>query len=337
MKTGIYLEERAGALLLQAFFLIVLEVFLAMMGMPVGALFSILAVWLGVVFIYCGIDYRAQKRRYTELEETFDSLEEKYVFTEVIKTPSDAMGKLYFECSRAANHAMLNRIDEISAASREYKEYIESWIHEVKNPISAIELYCTNHPTQETQTLQKEIKRIDALVNQALYYARSGAVEHDYFISCFSLVDALLPVMQEYRSVILQKGIRLEVDNLEAVVYTDSKWVGYIFGQVLSNAVKYVENKKGKITIQAVKQAGMISLLVKDNGCGISKADMLRIYEKGFTGKDRKKRDATGMGLYLTRRLCEKLGLLLNIESDEGVGTTVTIGFPITDFHQLDA
>lgn len=337
MRIGIYLEERAGVLLLQAFFLIVLEIFLAMMGMPAGALFSILAVWVGVVFTYCGIDYTARKRRYIELEETFDSLEEKYVFTEVIKTPADAMGKLYFECSRAANHAMLNRIDEISAESREYKEYIESWIHEVKNPIAAIELYCTNHPTQETQTLQKEIKRIDALVNQALYYARSGAVEHDYFINRFPLVDALLPVMQEYRSVILQKGIQLEVDNLEEVVYTDSKWVGYIFGQVLSNAVKYVENKKGKITIKAVKEAGIVSLFVKDNGCGISQADMLRIYEKGFTGKDRKKRDATGMGLYLTRRLCEKLGLILRIESKEGVGTTVTIGFPMADFHQLDA
>lgn len=337
MRIGIYLEEHAGGLLLHAFFMIVLEIFLALMRVPLSGLFIIAVVWCDIVIAYCGIDYSAQKRRYTETEEIFESLEEKYVFTEVVKTPSDAMGKLYFECSRAANHAMLNRINEISAESREYKEYIESWIHEVKNPIAAIELYCTNHPTEETKSLQKEIKKIDALVNQALYYARSGAVEHDYFISRCSLVDVLLPIMQDYRSVILQKGIQLEVNNLEETVYTDAKWVGYIFGQILSNAVKYVDEKKGKIIIEALQETKVVWLFVKDNGCGISQADIPRIFEKGFTGSDRKKRESTGMGLYLAERLCKKLGLIIQIDSLEGVGTTVSMGFPVTYFHRFEA
>lgn len=330
-----YLEEHAGILLLQIFMMFFMSGFLLVTGTKPDVLLCVLFIWVVTAGIYCGWDCGKQKKRYQEVEELFDSLEEKYLYTEVVKKPSGKIEQLYFACSRAANQAMLDKIEEISGNAREYKEYIESWIHEVKNPMTAIELYCTNHPGEQGEFLKKELRNIEELVNQALYYARSGSVEKDYFVKKFPLIDAVLPALMEYRSVILEKRLSLEVEELKETVYTDPKWVEYIVGQLLSNGIKYVKEGTGKLHIYPVKEEKGVWLCIEDNGCGILPEDMPRIFEKGFTGSDRKKKQATGMGLYLAGRLCKKLGLTLKIDSVKGKGTTARLGFPVGTMHRV--
>lgn len=329
MYPGKYLEERAGLILLQIFLMLVLGSYLLTTGTRPEVIGWILAVWVIIICSYLGADYYYKKKKYEKIVDIFDHLQEKYLFTEIIPKPQSAMERLYFDCSRGANKVMLDRIESVSLSGREYKEYIESWIHEVKNPISAIDLYCKNHPSEDNKEILKRLKEMENLVNQALYYARSGYVEKDYFVQECSISDPVVTALQENRSLILEKHISLEVEDLEEVVYTDPKWVGFILNQVLSNAIKYVKNDSGLIRIFVEKEEKGVWLCVEDNGCGILAADLPRVCEKGFTGSDRQRSQATGMGLYLAKRLCEKLGLTLNVASEMGKGTQIKIGFPI--------
>lgn len=340
MKFYSYLEEHAAVGLLQLFSMVVLGGYLTAVGTPAGAVFYVMLVWaLAAVFIYAS-DFRKKRRRFREIQETMDVLEEKYLFPEVIKPAEDVMERLYLDCLREASKAMMDKIEQIQAGSREYKEYIESWIHEVKSPLAAVSLYCENHPSQGHTEILKEMKKMEQLVDQALYYARSGYTEKDYFVQNFCLADAVVPALQEYRTLILEKHISLDVKGLDETVYTDPKWVTYILGQLIANAVKYVEKDEGEIRLYTLKKEKGLWLFLEDNGCGITQADLPRVCEKGFTGQDRKKENATGMGLYLAKQLCEKLGLALLTESPaaEGdrihKGTRTGIFFPAgTLFH----
>lgn len=329
MYPGRYLEEHAGSILFQIFLMLVLGSYLLATGTRPEAIVWIIVIWVVIAGVYLGGGYYSKKRRYEKVMDIFDHLQEKYLFAEIIPKPQSTMERLYFDCSRGANKAMLDRIESLSLSGREYKEYIESWIHEVKNPIAAIDLYCKNHPSEDSREIHKRLKELENLVNQALYYARSGYVEKDYFVQECSISDPLVMALQENRSLILEKHIGLEVEDLEELVYTDPKWVGFILNQVLSNAIKYVENNTGLIRIFVEKEEKGLWLCVEDNGCGIPAADLPRVCEKGFTGSDRRRGQATGMGLYLAKRLCEKLGLTLKVRSELGKGTQIKIGFPV--------
>lgn len=323
-----YLEQHAGLLLLQMFGMAALGVFLAVTGSALSAVFLLLIVWGAVFLSYLSIGYYKKKKRYQEIAQTFEYLEEKYLFTDLMKEPKDPLEKLYFQCCQRACHQMMNRIEDALGESREYKEYMESWVHEIKNPLTAIELYERNHPIEEGGKAGKELKRMEELVNQVLYYARSSYVEKDYFIQKISLEDVVSTALLNHQFLILEQGISLETEGLEEFVYTDEKWLVYILGLLLSNVVKYVEKGKGILSIYVEKEDAYCILCVKDNGCGIAAADLPRVFEKGFTGTDRGKKGATGMGLYLTKRLCRKLGLSVGIQSEEGKGTIVKIRFP---------
>lgn len=337
MRIRDYLYEQAESLLLQVLGMLLLGGFLLVTGTNFSVVLCVEFVWTVVTLLSHGRKYLVLKQRYAQVESTFDLLEEKYLFTEVLSKPNTLLEQLYFSCSRDANKAMLDKIEEISAGSREYKEYIEGWIHEIKNPVTAIELFCKNHPDKGMDKLEKEIQRIDHLVEQTLYYARSGYTEKDYFIQECTLEDVIGPVLSEVRTLILQKQLHLDIQGLDVQVYTDPKWLTYILKQLVSNAVKYAPCLKGCISMNTMQQEKSLLFCIQDNGPGISKADLPRVFEKGFTGEHRERKAATGMGLYLAKRLCDRLDLSLKLESREGQGTTVTIEFPIGKYHHPES
>lgn len=321
-------------LLLQAFLMVLGSVYLLATGtiLPVVAVMD--AVWLGTAAAVYGIRYFKQRRRLRELWEIYDALDEKYLFTEVVTKPQTQLEQAYFELSRGAGKAMLDAIEAARSASAEYKEYIERWIHEVKTPITAADLICKNHPGEDAPDILGELVKIDQLVEQALFYARSGSVEKDYFIKGFPMMDAVIPAVQNYRAIILSRHIALDIGGLDGMVYSDKKWVTFILQQLISNAVKYVPENDGSIRIYARQVHGGTWLTVEDNGCGIADADLPRIYDKGFTGSSRGNKQATGMGLYLARKLCRKLGLTLEVTSMPGAWTKASVGFPAGSVHQ---
>lgn len=132
-----------------------------------------------------------------------------------------------------------------------------------------------------------------------------------------------------------QRKVIINIHDIENVVYTDEKWLTFILSQIVQNAIKYFDKQENKLTIYSQDNGTNILLVIEDNGCGIKASDLSRVFEKGFTGSNRNKANATGMGLYLSKKLCDRLGLKLDIASTEKEYTRLTIIFPKGTVHNF--
>ena len=228
---------------------------------------------------------------------------------------------------------MREEINSIKNSRKEYKEYIEQWIHEVKTPIASIKLIEENNKTNTSRFVLQELENLDRYVEQALFYARSEEVEKDYLIRDMSLEECINKVIIKNKQIFILNNIDVEIDNLDKNVYSDSKWLEFILNQIIVNAIKYRNNKSPKVKVYIRDVKNGIKLIVEDNGVGIPLDELDRVFEKGFTGSlGRLNSKSTGIGLYLCRKLCNKLGLLIDIESEINSYTKVSITFPMGSF-----
>lgn len=253
-----------------------------------------------------------------------DELQEKYLITELLKKPKNLENQAYYYALLKATKAMNDKISELESAKKEYEEYIESFVHEIKTPLAALSLTIEN---QKNKELKPEIDKIDELTEQILYYARSQNPEKDYFIKKVCLEDLIHSLILKNQFYLLQNKIELQVYNLKEEVYTDEKWLTFILSQILSNAIKYKKNEKSQIKIYTEKKKNYLNLIIEDNGIGIKESELPRVFDKGFTGSNRTKKYATGMGLYLSKKLSESLNIHLTIESKYLKYTKVILSF----------
>ena len=218
----------------------------------------------------------------------------------------------------------------------EYREYIETWVHEIKTPIASTKLILENDDSNLSSKINYEMKRVERFIEQVLYYARSSDVSKDYIINEFSLRDVVMKAVKSNSRDFINKNIKLNIKAIEGSIFSDAKWVEFIINQIIINAVKFSIANKGKVSIFSKINENNIVLTIEDNGVGISEKDIDRVFEKGFTGENgRKFGKSTGIGLYLCKKLCDKLGIGINLTSKEGLGTKVNIVFPqgkFTDF-----
>ena len=229
---------------------------------------------------------------------------------------------------KMAGKSMLEQIGEVERERLEYKEYIEQWIHEIKTPITAMKLLCENHRMDWTKELLLELEKTNRFTEQALYYARSEHTEKDYSVREMALSQVVHQAIADNKYLLLQSGMRLEVEEMQDTVYSDEKWVRFILNQLIANAVKY-RTEQPVLRISTHKRQDQVVLVVEDNGIGIAASDLPRIFEKGFTGQNgRMVQQSTGIGLYLCKRLCEKLGIGITAESSEH-GTAISLSFHI--------
>ena len=149
-----------------------------------------------------------------------------------------------------------------------------------------------------------------------------------------AFVSQHVSFMMQNKDYFLANKIVIEIENSDFFVATDEKWVIFILNQILNNSIKYMDKDEKKIKIQVIEDKNKVILEIRDNGCGIKESDISRMFEKGFTGSNRKKEHSTGMGLYLCRKLCDRLHLNINIESKEKEYTTVSIIFPKSSLHE---
>ncbi len=321
--------EKIMLLILHFFSALALVFFLKVMGMSNGVVLVIILSWIFILGSYLTYEFYQVKRKYSEMLKILEELDQKYLICEVLKKPSTQMEKVTLQLLREATKSMTEEVGKAREGQCSYKEYIEKWIHEIKTPITAIQLICNNHKTEETDRIGVELKRIYYLVEQTLYYARSETVEQDYFIKEIRLFDIVQQVILQHRTVLIENHITLEVNEREDVVWTDEKWLYYIIGQIMNNAIKYHAEKEAKVHIFSERSQQGISLIIEDNGAGIAEGDLPRIFEKGFTGTNRSNKQSTGLGLYLCKKLCDKLGLKISAESEKGHYTRITLFFPI--------
>ena len=328
MNNRRYWKNRIPFLLTNLVCMAALTVFLLVCGNSVSAVLLILMVWAVILLAGLFLTYWKRKRQMQKLLDMAGQLSERYLISEVMELPEQAEDQVYYHLLKMAGKSMLEQIGEVRRERLEYKEYIEQWIHEIKTPITAMKLLCENHRTDWTKELLLELEKTNRFTEQALYYARSEHTEKDYSVREMPLSQVVHQAIADNKYLLLQSGVRLEVEEMEDTVYSDEKWVRFILTQLIANAVKY-RSGQPVFRFSTRRQQDQVILMMEDNGIGISPADLPRIFEKGFTGQNgRMVQQSTGIGLYLCKRLCDKLGIGIAAESS-GQGTAISLAFHI--------
>ena len=337
MNLGEYLRDRAPVLLLNAAALLVLSVFLLLTGNTETAVFLIVFVWISVAAVWFLTDWFFRRRYFRELMSVLNDLDRRYLISEVMKPSRRTEDRLYWEILRKSNRSVIEKIRELEDGQREYKEYIEGWIHEVKTPVAAIRLICENHREEYTGRIQSELDELENEVEKVLYYVRMEQVYRDYLIRPVNLREIVLSAISGQKRRFIQCGMQIGLDMEDIVVSTDEKWMEFILKQIFSNSMEYRRPEGARLRIYVRNGQQQKFLILEDNGPGIPPEDRDRIFEKGFTGKNGRKYNnrATGMGLYLCSRLCEKLGIGISCESEQGVCTRMILIFPDSDHNRI--
>lgn len=326
-----YLKNQLPVILINLLGMLALALFLIASGNGIQTVLFILVVWLIVLTSCLLLFYFSRKKYLNKLLDMTEQLKERYLLPEIMQEPERADEQVFYQIMKMAEKSMLERIGEVQRERKEYKEYIEQWIHEVKTPITAIKLICENNRCSFTRELMAELENINRFTEQALYYARSEHTEKDYSVREINLSDVVHGAIADNKYLLRQNNVAVTVEDVEYSIYSDDKWLRFILDQLISNAVKYRADQP-VLHFFAVKKTDSIILSVEDNGIGIPQSDLPRIFEKGFTGQNgRTIHSSTGIGLYLCRRLCDKLGIGISASS-ERKGTAISLSFRINDF-----
>ncbi len=259
-----YWKNQLPVIFINLLGMLALALFLIAGGNGIQTVLFVLAVWL-MILVSCLLLFCYSRKKYLDqLLDMTEKLEERYLLPEIIPEPERADDRVFCQMMKLSEKSMLEHIGQIQRERQEYKEYIEQWIHEVKN-------------------------------------------------------------------LLRQNNVAVTAENVEYSIYSDDKWLRFILDQLISNAVKY-RTSRPLLHFFAVKENDSMILSIADNGIGIPESDLPRIFEKGFTGQNgRTIHSSTGIGLYLCRRLCDKLGIGISASS-KGEGTTISLTFHMNDF-----
>lgn len=328
-----YLKDKIGIILLNISCGLVLSLFLYAVGNNIEVIALILVGW-SIIFIgHTIVNYLSRRKYFNRIKSMLDRLEQKYLISEMIGKTYRLEDKEYVSILRRALKSMTEEVNDIKYDRQEYKEYIESWIHEVKLPIASIQLMCENNKTDVTRKILLELRKMENDVEKALYYARSNEVWKDYMIQEIDMDKLVAYTISKNIQFFIQNGIQIEKRCQNTYVCTDGKWLEFIINQLLVNSVKYKKAENSMIKIYTEEMKNDTALVIEDNGIGIKESEINRIFEKSFVGSNgRKIEKSTGMGLYLCKKLCDKLGLEIYAESEIDKYTKITIRFPRGEF-----
>ncbi len=202
-------------------------------------------------------------------------------------------------------------------------EYYTVWAHQIKTPIASMRLQLQSEDSEVSRRLEGDLTRIEAYVEMVLTFLRLDSDSTDYVIKEINLDEVIRPAIRKFARDFISKKLTMDFEPTEAKVLTDEKWLAFVIEQVISNAVKYTN--AGGIKIGMIKQG---ILVIEDTGIGISAEDLPRIFENGYTGfNGREDKRASGIGLYLCKRVCDNLGYKISAESEQGKGTKIIIDF----------
>ncbi|MGI6069702.1 MAG: sensor histidine kinase [Blautia sp.] len=323
MKISEYIYDRWASIGIAFLTCLGTGVFLEFMETERPVTIAVETVFLIGFFCMLAYDCIRKKQYYDRLEETWDGLDEKSYLSEMIEKPDFYDGKVMYEIVKENGKYLNDMISAKQQEMMEYKEYVQTWGHEIKTPIAVQELIIENNRNPVISSLEEETRKIEAYVEQMLYYTKSGSLESDYIIQPVQLKKLVMEVIRKNKKMMVGAGVMPRLEHLEYEVLADPKWLEFILGQIVTNAVKYREqSRRPFVAFGARVEGGMVVFTVTDNGIGIPKQDITRVFQKGFTGENgRKFKKSTGMGLYLCKDLCRKMEIPLEISSCQGEGT----------------
>lgn len=332
MNVTSFLKDRLMLYLLHLVCMMALGTFLLATGYHRDACLLIWICWILVLVAWTVYEYRKRKQYFSKMEAVLARIDQRFLLGELMPFSDRLEDRLYREMIRRSNGAVIERIHAAEEAREEYREYIESWVHEIKAPITSVALMCENHRSEITRRIRGENSKIENCVDMALYYARSDEVYKDYFIQETDLQAVAAEVVGRNKDYFIQNAVQVEIDCTD-LVFTDRKWIAFILNQILQNSLKYRRETDARIRVYTEKEARGVHLVVADNGIGIRADELPRVFEKNFTGTNgRSHGRSTGMGLYLCGKLCTKLGIGIHAESQEHVGTKMMLEFPISSY-----
>lgn len=291
---------------------------------------ALYAVFLGLFFLSGYLVYHYYSRRlfYKRLSSELESLDQSLQVTE--QTPiSEALDRLL---KNQYKHYQ-EQIKKLESRQEEHLKFMDQWVHQMKTPLSVIELIAQNLDEPDSSNIREETDRMKTGLNTILYMARLRTIEQDFHIKPVQLAKLVSDVNHENKRFYIRNQVyphfSHEKDGI--TVETDEKWLFFMLSQLINNAVKYSKGKSKTIAISIYVKDGLAVLEVKDNGVGIPDSDKRRVFEPFFTGENgRKFRESTGMGLYLTKEAAQQLGHRIELDSKAGEGSTFRIIFSET-------
>lgn len=245
----------------------------------------------------------------------------------------DEREKLYQEIIRRLDDMRRNAETSERRSLEEMKDYYTMWAHQIKTPIFALRLLLGEEPEKNREALGQLFK-IEQYVEMVMGYLRTEDMSSDLKLTRCSLDSVIREQIHKYAGIFVTKKLALSYEGTAVTVLTDEKWLGFVIGQILSNALKYtrsgeiriwLEDEKGK-RIAGEDNSSAKALVIEDTGIGIRQEDLPRIFEKGYTGANgREDKRATGIGLYLSRKILRKLGHDISVDSQVDKGTRVRL------------
>ena len=286
-------------------------------------LFQFLFASLGTYFLY----FFLLSSFLTLLFLAWDIFAEAQVYRqEVLYAERDPKSPLEFALAEKLEEReseLYQKKSEAQSKLTDLLDYYTLWVHQIKTPIAASRLLVAEVSDREVkQQLEQEIFKIDSYTNLVLQYLRLESFHDDLVFEKVQVEDLVKDMVRKYALFFIQKGLTVNLHDLDKIIVTDKKWLLVVIEQILSNSLKYT--KEGGLEIYMEGQ----ELCIKDTGIGIKNSDVLRVFERGFSGYNgRLTQQSSGLGLYLSKKISEELGHQIRIESEVGIGTSVRIKF----------
>ncbi|MGN0402434.1 MAG: sensor histidine kinase, partial [Acetatifactor sp.] len=286
-----YMQSKAISLCVGGIGIFYLTLIVWLCGLPFSLLFILLTSGLLVLFLYMVFSWKRAEKRLEMLKSRLEAMQEKYLIGETLPRPRDSVELQYYLLMQEISRSAIGAVEQAREEKQDYYDYVESWVHEIKTPLTACSLILSNggNPSK----LRRELRRADNLTETILTYAKLRTVEKDTQISLVDLRIACDQAVREEMELLINAGIAVSISG-EGHVYTDAKLLVFILKQLLINCAKYCPDCQIRIEL------GENSLCFEDNGPGIPSHELHRITERGFSGMaGRKQGQSTGMGLYI--------------------------------------
>lgn len=286
-----------------------------------------------ITVLFFIVDYVNLKNKYKDILRCLEVYEDIDTYLISGKSVEDNIMKDIIENLKSKNN---EEVKEYRKSLKELDEYIAKWVHEIKIPISALDIITDRlNSIEDSVDIKNQVAKINFLVNSILYSSRSSSsMFEDIFFNKVNLDKIVKSSIKNNSFLLIKNNIEVKLNNLDYAVFTDIKCISYILDQIINNAIKY-SKQKGIIEFSAKDIENGVVFFIKDYGIGIEKEDIGRVFDKGFTGINGRNRlyKSTGMGLYFAKNMIDKLGHKIEVSSKKDEYTVFNIYFfDISDY-----
>lgn len=312
-----YISKIKFYIILQLFPVMLAEIIFFLYQLPIEPMVYVTVFWLITGICACLNGFYRYRKKVEQLELIAAAPD---INLSQMDSPVGQDERFQQEIMQQLNQMRIDVENASQKASEDMTDYYTMWAHQIKTPIFALRLLLQESPEENKEKLS-ELFKIEQYVEMVLGYLRTEDISSDMkFVRC-SLDEIVRDQIHKFARIFIGKKLTLEYAGVGETVLTDSKWLGFVIGQILSNSLKYT--REGGISIY-MDEKRPHTLVIADTGIGIKKEDLPRVFERGFTGcNGRGEEKSTGIGLYLCAKIMKKLGHEISMESEPGKGTKV--------------